>query len=173
MRAEERKAYILQKLQKSDVPVSASAFAAELSVSRQVVVGDVALLRASGEQIRSTPRGYVCTASQEAGMVSTIACVHTPGQTAEELETIVYYGGEVLDVIVAHPVYGQISAPLEIRTNYDVELFIQAIQSKEAVLLSDLTGGLHLHTVRCAGEQTFARICRALEEKGILYHGQE
>ena len=59
MRAEERRQAILEHLRQSSRPVSAGLLAERFSVSRQVVVGDVALLRASGADISATPRGYV------------------------------------------------------------------------------------------------------------------
>ena len=59
MRAEERRQAILNTLLNAGHPVSASALARQFSVSRQIVVGDVALLRAAGANISATPRGYV------------------------------------------------------------------------------------------------------------------
>ena len=56
MRAEERRQAILEHLRQSSRPVSAGLLAERFSVSRQVVVGDVALLRASGADISATPR---------------------------------------------------------------------------------------------------------------------
>ena len=51
MNAAQRRECILTRLSGAQNPVSASALAAELGVSRQIVVGDVALLRAGGAQI--------------------------------------------------------------------------------------------------------------------------
>ncbi|MDE6841162.1 MAG: HTH domain-containing protein, partial [Oscillospiraceae bacterium] len=59
MNATERRGRILEYLREWDRPLSATALARRLSVSRQVIVGDVALLRAAGEGITATPRGYV------------------------------------------------------------------------------------------------------------------
>ena len=53
-----RRKEILRQLQLSEKPVSASRFARDLGVSRQIIVGDVALLRAAGEDIIATSRGY-------------------------------------------------------------------------------------------------------------------
>lgn len=170
--AGKRKEHILERLAKSEAPVSASAFARELGVSRQVIVGDIALLRASGERILSTPRGYMRERTDVQGREFTIACVHLPEQTEQELQTIVYYGGEILDVTVAHPLYGQISAPLNIGTSYEVRQFIEALQSREAALLSDLTGGVHLHRIRCTDEGAPERIRRALDDLHMIYHGE-
>ena len=59
MRAEERRQAIRELLQNSKQPVSASVLAARFAVSRQIIVGDIALLRAAGADISATPRGYV------------------------------------------------------------------------------------------------------------------
>ena len=58
MNAAQRRECILTRLNSAGAPLSASTLAAELGVSRQIVVGDVALLRAGGAQIDATPRGY-------------------------------------------------------------------------------------------------------------------
>ena len=59
MEAAARRQAILDRLRTADRPVSASSLAAELNVSRQIIVGDIALLRAGGAEISATPRGYV------------------------------------------------------------------------------------------------------------------
>ena len=59
MEAASRRQAILDRLRTADRPVSASALAAGLNVSRQIIVGDIALLRAGGAEISATPRGYV------------------------------------------------------------------------------------------------------------------
>ena len=170
VRAEARRQYIRTALHTHAEPVSASVLARELGVSRQV--GDVALLRAAGEQILSTPRGYLCEREEHAGRVYTLACVHTPAQMGQELETITSYGGEVLDVTVSHPLYGQISAPLNLRTVQEARAFVQAAADRDAALLSDLTGGVHLHRVRCADEAQYQKILAALDAIHMLYHGE-
>ena len=172
VRAEARRQYIRTALHTHAEPVSASALARELGVSRQVIVGDVALLRAAGEQILSTPRGYLCEGEERAGRIYTLACVHTPSQMEQELETITSYGGEVLDVTVSHPLYGQISAPLNLRTVQEARAFVQAAADRDAALLSDLTGGVHLHRVRCAYEAQYRKILAALDAIHMLYHGE-
>ena len=53
---EERRNRVKEVLQQTDQPVTASHLAEQFSVSRQIIVGDIALLRASGLQILATPR---------------------------------------------------------------------------------------------------------------------
>ena len=57
--AEARRRAVAQILEEAEGPVSAAALARRFSVSRQIIVGDVALLRAGGADILATPRGYL------------------------------------------------------------------------------------------------------------------
>ena len=59
MNAESRRQAILNQLAQANAPLSASALATRFSVSRQIIVGDIALLRAAGADISATPRGYL------------------------------------------------------------------------------------------------------------------
>ena len=53
-----RRAAISETLRTAEKPVSASALARRYQVSRQIIVGDISLLRADGADF-ATPRGYV------------------------------------------------------------------------------------------------------------------
>ena len=55
--AQERRRAVARALEEADGPVSAAALAERFSVSRQIIVGDIALLRAAGADISATPRG--------------------------------------------------------------------------------------------------------------------
>lgn len=170
MTSTERRSKIMELLSKSDAPVSAAAIARECHVSRQIIVGDVALLRASGAAVYATPRGYILekNASERSDIERTIACQHSDQQLAEEIYTIVDNGGVLLDVTVEHSVYGQISGQLHIASRYETDEFIRNLQRSQARPLCDLTGGVHLHTIRCKDEEALNRILHSLEEKGFL-----
>ncbi|OUN10408.1 transcription repressor NadR [Flavonifractor sp. An91] len=165
--AQERRKAVEQMLEEAGGPVSATALARRFSVSRQIIVGDVALLRAAGADIVATPRGYVL-GRRPAGVERTVACVHAPEEMEAELNAIVDAGGEVADVIVEHPVYGQLTGILGVRSRYDVQEFLQRVRADDARPLSDLTGGIHLHTIRCKDEKTFQRIQKTLKKAGFL-----
>lgn len=167
MEAASRRQAILDRLRTADRPVSASALAAGLNVSRQIIVGDIALLRAGGAEISATPRGYVLPRATD-GITRTIACRHTLAQTGQELDILVDNGCTVLDVIVEHPVYGQLTGQLQISSRCDVEQFLARIRDSDAAPLSMLTGGLHLHTLRCPNEDAYTRACAALKAAGLL-----
>ncbi len=165
MQAEERRRKIVELLSQTNQAVSAARLAAEFDVSRQVIVGDVALLRAAGDEISATPRGYVM-ARTAVGLVRQVPCCHDgPGMEAE-LNAIVDQGCSVLDVIVDHPVYGQLTGPLELASRYDVQQFLD--RCADARPLSDLTGGIHLHTLSCPSEDAFQRVRASLRSLGVL-----
>lgn len=172
MTSQARRDEIPRILAGADGPVSAGALAARLGVSRQIVVGDVALLRAAGLSILATPRGYVLEAPA-APSRTVVACRHTPQQLLDELYTVVDCGCGMLDVIVEHPVYGQISGTLNIFSRYDADQFQRALSRNGAEPLCRLTGDIHLHTLACPDEAHAARVRKALADKGYLYRDQE
>ena len=165
MEAASRRQAILDRLRTADRPVSASALAAGLNVSRQIIVGDIALLRAGGAEISATPRGYVLPRATD-GITRTIACRHALAQTGQELDILVDNGCTVLDVIVEHPVYGQLTGPLQISNRYEVSQFIE--RCKRAEPLASLTDGIHLHTLSCPDEAAFERTKSALRALRVL-----
>ena len=59
MNGQERRREIRELLESSAAKIRGSDLAKRFSVSRQVIVGDVALLKAEGVPVVSTPRGYI------------------------------------------------------------------------------------------------------------------
>ena len=167
MTAPQRRSAIYQQLTHADAPISATALAQQFSVTRQVVVGDIALLRAEGHSITATSRGSIIPAAP--GLLRPIACVPSAPDTRQELFAMVDCGCTVVDVIVEHPVYGQLTAPLALSSRYDVEQFIQRMQDSHAQPLSALTGGVHLHTLSCPSEDAFSYLKASLQAMGMLY----
>ena len=167
MNTNQRRQRILDYLRAAETPLSATALAQKLSVSRQIIVGDVALLRAAGEAVTATPRGYVLDAPRP-GMVATLACAHSGADMERELTLMVDQGCTVENVIVEHPVYGQLTGPLELSSRYDVSEFIRRVKECEAQPLSALTDGVHLHTLRCPDEGALERVRAALDGAGFL-----
>ena len=168
MTADRRRKDILDMLHRASAPVSASALAARLSVSRQVIVGDIALLRAAGAPVFATPRGYVLTEKENRGERRTVACRHNAADMEAELCIMVDNGCTVEDVTVEHPVYGQITARLDVSSRWDVKQFVERVASEEARPLSALTDGVHLHTLICPDPAAFERTVRQLDEAGFL-----
>lgn len=169
MTGEERRIKIIAELEKAKVPVSASAFAKKFTVSRQIIVGDIALLRAAGFAVRATSKGYVLVNDQQSDYHGKVVCQHQPAQTAAELTLIVSLGASVIDVAVEHEFYGELVGNLDIKTKSDVQNFVKVIEQGKVRLLSDLTGGIHIHTIGCRDQQHFSEVEQALAENGFLY----
>ena len=170
MNAAERRTKISHLLAGADKPVSATVLAAQCGVSRQIIVGGIALLRAGGLAVLATPRGYILENASAAPAYAdrTVGCRHEQDRLLEELYTVVDLGGALIDVTVEHSVYGQICAPLHIFSRYDADAFDRKIRQPGAKPLCDLTGGIHLHTLRAADEATLDRVVQGLKDKGFL-----
>lgn len=166
MTANERKQYIISELEQTDIPINASKLAKKLEVSRQVIVGDVAILRASGNSIIATPRGYLLEKIPPSHY--SIACRHTPEELLEELYIIVDNGCSVRDVIVEHQVYGQIVGELHIFSRKDADEFANSLKESHQEPLSRLTGQIHLHTIDCPSQKHYEELKRDLSEHGFL-----
>ncbi len=169
MEAGDRREKLLKILHERSKAVSGSRLAEELGVSRQVIVQDIALLRAGGENIFATPQGYLLTLSGKDVVKRVFACIHGADGIGEELLTIVNSGGKVLDVIVEHPLYGDLRGLLMLATPADVQDYLKNYRASQAKPLSVLTEGVHLHTIEAENVSLLGTIEKALKEKGFLF----
>ena len=166
MTGSDRRQEILKNIKESDRPVSGSKLAKDYDVSRQVIVQDIALLRASGYDIISTNRGYVLEGQTCAERVFKVR--HTDEQLETELFTIVDLGGQVKNVMVNHKVYGHIEAELGITSRRKVKEFLEDIESGKSTPLKNITSDYHYHTVTADSEETLGMIEDELRKLGFL-----
>ena len=171
MKAEQRRIEILLRLQSTETPISASKLAEELGVSRQVIVGDIALLRAKGEPIEALARGYVLAKKTRAERIFKVH--HSDDDTQTELELIVDIGGTVLDVFIYHKAYGTVRAPMNISNRMQIKKFISDVTSGKSSLLKNVTSNYHYHTVSADSTETLDMIENALREHNFLAPLQE
>ena len=166
MDGKQRREQIVQIIKNSKSPVSGTALASQVNVSRQVIVQDIALIRANGINIFSTNRGYII---QENGKVSRVfKVVHTDEEVEEELNLFVDLGGYVKDVFVYHKVYNVIKADMNLKSRVDVRKYINDLASGKSSLLKNVTSGYHYHTILADNEETLDMIQEELQEKGFL-----
>lgn len=166
MRAIERRKKMIAYLMAEQKPVSGGELSERLGVSRQIIVQDIAVLKAAGYDILSTHYGYVL---QETPLIQRVVKVHhTTEQTEDELKTIVELGGMIVDVFVWHKVYGKMSANLNIFSGLQIKQFIEGVRSSKSSELMNITGGYHYHTIRAESEEILDNIVRALEEKKYI-----
>lgn len=170
METDTRRQQILQLLESQPKPVSGTVLAGLFQVSRQVIVQDIALLRAENKNILSTNKGYVLFQIPRTEEMSTrvFRVLHNTEEVEMELNCIVDNGGHILDVAVDHDVYGQISADLIINNRVDVKEFLDKMNQSKDKPLKELTGDIHYHTVQADSEDILNRIEDKLKEMGIL-----
>ena len=167
-----RREQILEAIRHGKVPVSASLLAKKLNVSRQVIVGDIALLRAQDHEIIATARGYIIPEVRELHQyLGKVACRHDLENTESELNAVVDSGAVVVNVTVEHELYGEITGQLNLKSRDDVNVFINRIKASEVKLLSELTMGVHLHTIACRDKTHFEQVRQALNMGGYLFLG--
>ena len=167
MNSSERRIEIKKLLDKSIQAVKGTDLGKLFNVSRQVIVQDISVLRAEGESIVAMPNGYIIFKNN--GILKTIVCRHRGEEAVrDELETVISYGGKVLNVIVEHNVYGEVRGNLNIGTKNEIEEFIKKLSHENSAPLCSITDGLHIHTIEVTNEESFQNIKNALLEKGYL-----
>lgn len=179
MTAGERRKAILEVIKEATEPISGTALAKQFDVSRQIIVQDIAFLRAANHDIYSTPRGYLLSTgfamsvnqfASESGRANRVFKVsHTDEQMEDELNTIVDNGGKVINVFIEHEVYGFIKADLQMSCRRQVREFIEGIQSgKSQPLMKLASGSVHYHLVEAETEDILELIQEELKNKGYL-----
>lgn len=166
MGGQERREQILKILKNRKEPVAGTELAKRLQVSRQIIVQDMALIRANGVEILSTNRGYMIQEEKTASRVFKV--IHTDEQVEEELNLFVDHGGKVEDVFVFHKVYGVIKAGMNIKSRKDVRKYMEDISGGKSTQLKNLTSGYHYHTITAEDEQTLDQIQEELHQRGFL-----
>lgn len=160
---------LLELLQVAVEPIKGQALAEKLQVSRQAVVQYIAIIRASGVNVIATHSGYMIPKlPTQGGQIKTIYSVHEDQHIREELEIIVDMGGKIIDVIVEHPVYGEIICPLNINSRYEIKKFIEELERHKAKPLSILTGGNHRHTIEVPSNEVYEMIVKKLKDKKYI-----
>lgn len=170
MDGDKRREKIIQLLHINEKPMSGTELAGRLGVSRQVIVQDIALIRAVDKNILSTNKGYILfkDAAQNNKVKKSIKVKHGENEILDELFTIVDLGGKVLDVVVEHPIYGQIMVDLIIQSRSDAENFVEQVKNSGTKPLNDLTDGVHYHTIEVENEAKIVKIEKQLLQKGYL-----
>lgn len=166
---EKRRGELLRLLREGGEPVTGNELAKRFGVSRQVIVQDIAILRAAGEEVLATPQGYLVPRMRIDSVVrAVVACRHSREQIEEEIGIIVDLGGKVLDVIVDHPVYGEMRGNLMIASRRDLSIFLEHLGKTDARPLSALTDGVHLHTLEAPAQAVIEEIIARLAQARFL-----
>jgi transcriptional regulator of NAD metabolism len=168
--SKERRRRLLDMLTSSPRPLSGAEMGQRLGATRQTVAQDIALLRAAGHPIVGTSRGYLLVSALGPGSHRALLAVrHRPDQTEEELSLLLDLGLRVVDVIVDHPVYGEMRGMLMLDSREDLREWLVVMREKRGRLLSELTDGIHLHTVETPRPDLLERARSALRQHGFLF----
>ncbi len=170
LEGKDRRKKILEWLETTQRPISGAELAKTFGVSRQIIVQDVALLRANNRDILSTNKGYLMFRSPEENtQVQTVVMVkHSSEEVFDEFCAILELGGRILDVSIDHDYYGQIQIDLVINDLNDAREFVKKMQSSQSQPLKCLTGDIHYHTIAAASEKVLQLIRRELKSRGYL-----
>lgn len=168
MEGEERRETLIKLLEATESPLSGERLSKALSVSRQIIVQDIALLRAAGHRIIATNRGYLLYPDKDRRVSRIFTVCHSTEDILEELYTIVDCGGSVRNVIVEHEIYGSITGSLNVSSRKDADAFMARVRGSKAVPLKILGGDVHSHTVDADTEEILNEIEQALEQKHFL-----
>ncbi|MCP3741219.1 transcription repressor NadR [Rossellomorea sp. BNER] len=166
---DQRRAVILNQLIDKGAPITGGVLAKLTNVSRQVIVSDITLLKAKNEPIIATSQGYMYMPQATIGVVErTVACQHSPDRAEEELNLLVDHGVTVKDVKIEHSVYGDLTASIMVSNRKEVTNFLEKIKNTGAAYLSQLTEGVHLHTLAASSEKQLTDAEDALKKAGFL-----
>lgn len=168
MKGKQRREEIRRVLKTSLAPIKGTDLASMTGVSRQVIVQDVALLRASGVEIISTAEGYVYFSDNICFPKRTFKVKHIKEHTDDEIRTIIENGGKVLNVFIKHPVHGEISANLDIVNREQMTNYVKLVNKKGVQPLMSLTENVHYHTIEAKSARELDKIEEELKRKGFI-----
>ena len=169
MTGTERREAIIEMMKIDNVALSGTKLARLHGVSRQVIVQDIALIRAAGYDVISTNKGYILNTPLEKSTVERVFKVkHSDEQIEDELCSIVDLGGCIVNTMINHKVYGHLEAPLNIKSRRNVTEFMKDIHSGKSSPLKNVTSGYHYHTISADSEETLELIEKTLRDKQIL-----
>ena len=166
MNGQERRIAIVEYIRNSATPVSGTKLAEVLGVSRQVIVQDIALIRAGGDEVMSTNRGYVLNESSAVRRIFYVN--HTDEELETELCTVVDMGGKVINVMVEHGVYGKMEAELNLSSRRHIKSFMEDMECGKSSPLKNITSDDHAHLIEAESEEILDLIEEKFKELGIL-----
>lgn len=167
MNSIERRDNIVELLVKSNKPIKGTTIAEKYGVTRQIIVKDIAILRATGKNIIATPDGYIIN-RKDKNIKAIIAVSHSEDEMFDEMNSVIKYGGTIEDVIVEHPLYGEIRGMLMIRNLNELNKFMIKYNNQKAKLLSVLTNGVHIHTISADSQENLELIIQELKDKNFI-----
>ncbi len=167
-RGEERRQELLRTLRMAGEPILGSELAQQFGVSRQVLVQDMAILRAAGSDVIATPRGYLLRNPEPVAHRDVLHLEHDRAALAEEMTVLVDLGIRILDDVIDHPVFGAMRTDLYVSSRQDVQELVERLEATGSLPLQELTNGRHSHTVESARPDLLAKAREELTRRGYM-----
>lgn len=155
-------------LSQATEPISGSDLAKIFDLSRQVIVQDIALLRARNVPIASTYKGYILKKISPYQRVFKVC--HQDDEIVTEMNRVVDLGARIEDVFIQHRVYGEIRGEMNIKSRKDVQAFMEKLRNSVSSPLKNITSNYHFHTISADDEETLDQVEEVLESLGFLVH---
>lgn len=166
MSAQLRQEEIIRILSHADAPVTGLCLAERLGVTRQVIVRDIAIIKAQGADIISTARGYRLAERFIASRIVNVS--HGAEEIERELCIIVDLGGRAVNTYVDHPIYGRVGESLNVKSRRDIKFFMEKTSETGCMPLLGLTNGRHSHMIEADDERTLDEIVNELKKAGFV-----
>ncbi|MEG0249563.1 MAG: transcription repressor NadR [Peptostreptococcus sp.] len=163
-----RRKKLLKLLESTDTVISGSDLSKHFGVSRQVIVQDIAILKAEDNKILSTNRGYLLEKPSSEHISRVFKLSHNDHEMKIELYSIVDLGATVKDVFISHRAYGVIKVELNISSRRDVDNFLFDIESGISKPLKKLTENYHYHTICAKNKSILLEVEQAMDNLGFL-----
>lgn len=167
-RGEERRQELLRTLRMAGEPILGSELAQRFNVSRQVLVQDMAILRAAGSDVIATPRGYLLRNPEPVAHRDVLHLRHGREALADEMTILVDLGIRILDDVIDHPVFGPLRTDLYVSSRQDVRELDERLRETNSLPLLSLTDGRHSHTVESARPDLLTKAREELQSRGYL-----
>lgn len=168
MNSEERRVEILRIINESNEPITGKSLSEKFGVTRQIIVKDIGIIKAEGNEIVSTAKGYVLSNKKDEHLQREITVCHSSDDIEREMNIIVDLGGKILTTAVNHPVYGSVGEAINIKSRKDIKKFISKTNETGCMPLLELTKGEHKHIISADDVETLDEICLELKEAGYL-----
>lgn len=168
MNTDERRIKIMELLKDAAKPLSGTELASVFGVSRQIVVGDISVLRAAGNDIIATNNGYILALGREKKFTDRIKVLHKSEDIFDELCTIIDEGARVKGMTIEHTVLGNIEIPMSVTNRTEAAYYSEKMQDSVHKHPSELTGGVHYHLIEADDMITLLRVQKRLNEKRYL-----
>ena len=167
----ERRKLILQKLKAANTAVTGRELAELCQVSRQIIVSDIAMLRAEGMSIIATSQGYLLNGRREGEQYEIELYCASAEALLRELELVVDNGGMICGSVIDYGMYGSLSCRLALSSRRDITRWMDQARDLGICPFSLLGGGAHTLIIETEHREDYDAVCRALGSAGFMKAG--